>query len=160
MRVEIHPALAQEGGRWLFTVAAWRDGLRPLPGVPGLWVPAAVDHALYIVHHAVIHHELEMGLQGAADLWFLTADWGEGIGRLARAADGAAMARRGLLGVTRGEMRRRRRSDAAVAKGVGPQGALDARAGMAGGGRRGRAQPRRWSRAGERRGDLRRGAGT
>jgi len=98
-RVEIHPALAQEGGRWLFTLAEWQDGLQPLPNTPGLWVPAAVDHALYIVHHAVIHHELEMGLQGAADLWFLTAGWGEGEWEaLANAAEGAGMTRAvGLL---------------------------------------------------------------
>ena len=73
--VEIHPALAQEQGRWLFTIEQWRERLQPLENYPGLLAPAAVDHALYITHHAVIHHEFGMGLQALADIRFLTQDW-------------------------------------------------------------------------------------
>jgi hypothetical protein len=73
--VEIHTALAQETGRWLFTIEQWAEHLQQLEDYPGLLVPAAVDHTLYIVLHAVIQHGFMMGPQALADIRFLTQDW-------------------------------------------------------------------------------------
>jgi len=97
--VEIHPALAQEQGRWLFTIEQWRERLQPLKDYPGLLAPAVVDHALYITHHAVIHHEFGMGLQALADTKFLTQDWEAAVwDMLADEATAAGMTRAvGLL---------------------------------------------------------------
>lgn len=74
-RLEVHTALARERARVLFTVSQWQEALRPAAVHPSLATPSPVDHVLYLVHHAVIHHGLEMGLQGCADVGFWTRNW-------------------------------------------------------------------------------------
>jgi hypothetical protein len=98
-RVEIHPALSQEQGRWLFTVAQWQARLQPAH-YPGLLAPHPVDHVLYLVHHALIHHEMQMGLQTLSDLWFWTRGWdGDDWAQLETTAAEAEMARAVGLGM-------------------------------------------------------------
>ncbi len=77
LKLEVHTALAREKGRDLFTCAQWSTGLRPFDPFPGLWIPDPVDHALYLIHHAVVHHALAMGLLHIVDLKFWTQAWGE-----------------------------------------------------------------------------------
>ena len=77
VKVEIHTALARERGRSLFTCEQWAAGLRPFDPFPGLWVPGPVEHALYLIHHAIVHHALTLGLLHFVDLKFWTQSWGE-----------------------------------------------------------------------------------
>jgi hypothetical protein len=74
-RIEVHTALAREGGRLLFTPSQWHDGLRPLDSTPGLCAPDPTDHVLYLIHHALIHHELLFGMQPYLDIGFWSAAW-------------------------------------------------------------------------------------
>ncbi len=75
LKLEIHTALARYRGRVWFTAAEWRAGIVPWVSYPGLYCPDPVDHLLYVVHHAVINHNLMMGLLPLADVKFLTAAW-------------------------------------------------------------------------------------
>lgn len=75
VNVEVHTALAREREQALFTFEQWRDTLQPWTSAPGLRVPDPVDHAIYLVHHAVVHHELTLGLLLFADLHFWTQRW-------------------------------------------------------------------------------------
>ncbi len=75
LALEVHTALARDQGRAQFTMAQWRDGLYPMETYPGLWAPHPVDHVLYLIHHALVHHEMEMGVQSLADVRFATQDW-------------------------------------------------------------------------------------
>lgn len=77
LKLEVHTALAREKGRSLFTLEQWAAGLRPFTPFPGLWVPDPVDHALYLIHHAAVNHELTLGLLPFIDLKFWTQLWGE-----------------------------------------------------------------------------------
>ena len=74
-RIEVHTALAREGGRLRFTVAGWRDDLCPLEAYPGLHAPGPADHVLYLIHHALVHHELLFGLQPYMDIGFWSEAW-------------------------------------------------------------------------------------
>jgi hypothetical protein len=75
LRLEVHTALDHrpDGGR--ITFARWSARLQPWDAHPGLWVPDPVDHAVYLVDHAVLRHELRGGLQLLTDLYFWTSDW-------------------------------------------------------------------------------------
>ncbi len=75
LKIEVHTSLAREREQALFTFEQWRDALQPWALVPGLWLPDPVEHALYMVHHAVAHHELTLGLLPFADLKFWTQSW-------------------------------------------------------------------------------------
>lgn len=75
LKLEIHTALAREHGAPMFTLAQWRDTLIPWDAAPGLWLPAPVDHLLYNLHHALIHHGLSIGLLPLADVKFWVQDW-------------------------------------------------------------------------------------
>lgn len=75
LKLEIHTALARDQGRSWFTLAQWRDGLRPFAAFPGLYVPDPVDHALYVIHHAIVHHVLTLGVLPFVDLKFWTQSW-------------------------------------------------------------------------------------
>ena len=91
-RIEIHTALAREGGRLLFTPSQWRAGLRPLSSFPGLCAPGPADHVLYLIHHALVHHELLFGMQPYLDIGFWSAAWTpDDWGALHAATQGAAM---------------------------------------------------------------------
>jgi hypothetical protein len=74
-RIEVHTALAREGGRLLFTPAQWQPDLRPLPLYPGLHAPGPADHVLYLIHHALVHHELLFGIQPYLDIGFWSESW-------------------------------------------------------------------------------------
>jgi hypothetical protein len=74
-RIEVHTALAREGGRLLFTPAQWQPDLRPLPLYPGLHAPGPADHVLYLIHHGLVHHELLFGMQPFLDIGFWSAAW-------------------------------------------------------------------------------------
>ncbi|HOT90415.1 MAG TPA: nucleotidyltransferase family protein [Anaerolineae bacterium] len=75
VKVEVHTALARERERVRFTFEEWYDDLRPWSAAPGLWIPDTTDHALYLIHHAIVHHELMLGLLPIADLYFWTQGW-------------------------------------------------------------------------------------
>lgn len=77
LKLEVHTALARERGRSLFTFGQWTTGIHPFIPFPGLWVPDPVDHALYMIHHAIVHHELVMGFLPFIDLAYWTQSWGE-----------------------------------------------------------------------------------
>lgn len=73
--LEVHTAMKKGGAGDAFTFAQWADGLRPWASFPGLLVPDPVGHWLYLVSHALEHHECEMGLLPLADLKFWTDIW-------------------------------------------------------------------------------------
>lgn len=75
LRLEVHTAMKKGGTGDAFTFAQWADGLRPWTSLPGLLVPNPVGHWLYLVSHALEHHECEMGLLPLADLKFWTDIW-------------------------------------------------------------------------------------
>lgn len=77
LKLEVHTALARERGRSLFTFDQWTAGMRPFAPFPGLWIPAPVDHALYMIHHAIVHHELTLGFLPFIDLAYWTQSWEE-----------------------------------------------------------------------------------
>jgi len=85
-RIEVHTALAREGGRLRFTVAQWRDNLCPLGAYPGLHAPGPADHILYLIHHALVHHELLFGLQPYMDIGFWSQGWNADDWRVLHAA--------------------------------------------------------------------------
>ena len=70
--------MARERGRELFTVDQWRDDLRPSRTYAGLLCPGSVDHVLYLIHHALIHHALMMGVQPFVDVGLWTQSWASG----------------------------------------------------------------------------------
>ncbi|MBN2002161.1 MAG: nucleotidyltransferase family protein [Anaerolineae bacterium] len=76
VKLEIHTTLARISGRDLFTVEQWESGLQDFISFPGLRVPDSIAHALYLIHHAVIHHEFTLGLLPWVDLSFWTRTWG------------------------------------------------------------------------------------
>lgn len=75
LKLEIHTALAREHGNPTFTLAQWHERLIPWDAFPGLWLPDPVDHHLYNVHHAIVHHSFNLGLLPLADFKFWTQDW-------------------------------------------------------------------------------------
>ncbi len=75
LRLELHPDLALELPDSPFTQAKMHQHLRPFPNLPGLWMLDAPAHVLYLVHHAVSHHQFEMGLFPFCDVYFCTHDW-------------------------------------------------------------------------------------
>ena len=75
LKLEIHTSLAHERGQDMFAYEAWAGGLRPWPAFPGLWLPDPVDHALYLIHHAAVHHGFTIGGLPLADLKFWTLCW-------------------------------------------------------------------------------------
>ncbi len=75
LKLEVHTALARDKGHPWFTLAQWRAGLRPFAAFPGLWIPDPVDHALYVIHHAIVHHVLTLGFLPCVDLKFWTQSW-------------------------------------------------------------------------------------
>ena len=89
LRLEVHTAMKKGGTGDAFTFTQWADGLRPWASFPGLLVPDPVGHWLYLISHALEHHECEMGLLPLADLkfWmdFWTAQEWESLATLAKA---------------------------------------------------------------------------
>lgn len=71
-RIELHTSLDLRG---LFTWSRWESQAEPWPTAPGLSTPSAVEHWLYLIHHAVEHHAFQMGLGSLLDLAFLALDW-------------------------------------------------------------------------------------
>lgn len=73
LRVEIHyPIDGKE--TCLLSEDVWR-AIQPMDGMPGLWVMEEIDHALYMIAHAVQRHALESGLRWLYDLTCWTRDW-------------------------------------------------------------------------------------
>lgn len=75
VHVEVHTAMGRERGRILFTSDQWERAFRPSDAYPGLHLPGPHDHVLYLIYHAIIHHDLAMGLQPYADMGFHTQAW-------------------------------------------------------------------------------------
>lgn len=71
-RIELHTSLDLRGR---FTWSRWSPYIEPWPTVPGLSKPKAIQHWLYLVHHAAEHHAFQMGLGSLMDLAFFAINW-------------------------------------------------------------------------------------
>lgn len=76
LRVEIHCHLG-ERALDLPVDQIW-ERAKPLPDTPGLWEMSAVDHALYLIAHAVETHSLGIGLRWLYDISCWTQGWDAG----------------------------------------------------------------------------------